>query len=859
MRNISDNVSDSNSKNKKHMLQLKQDNRGAAMAMVLIIIMFVSILAAVLMFVSYLGYQMRLMDKRGKDTFYDAETVLDEINTGLQEVASEAMIEAYNKVMTNYAVYDSTVMRSSEFYRTYINELKARLQPSPTDDGTYDIKLIRSWLSDEIVGNSTGTVAAGDRASRDKFGSYGAIVESNVTPEAYTLDYKESEYLKLKDLKVTYVDRNGYVSIISTDIKLVLPTVSFAQSSEIPRLEKFSMIADETLAMGNTAAGGLIDIKGNAYAGRMLIGRVDTADEHQKQNQTDGKYPAIASTSFINGTNVKFEPNLEAGVAASADNMSLVISRENIEVNSGILATDNVEFWGDNVHLLSSGVSLDGVTNLKDDLILEGKGSEARLNGEYNGFSMITGDNSGTPSAPGVGTDGAEGAEGTGTEDDATDPSLSSAIIINGQESKLDLSGLESMTIAGRSYVQTKTKAGDTTPEAYQNKSNVMMAESVAVKSNQLIYLVPQEAIGCVIEEDGTIGDTAFGANPLTLDQYEKMVDNPDKYLILDGNRQIAALGYKPLSNYISQETVAGQVEKMYVPEVVFKHPQNGTGKTLVYCYLRFTDEEKANQYFMDYYNINTEQVDRYTRLYAKEIKMADPSAMLYLNLAGNMLVYNEDQTTPATVISAPDDGNTSYYIRQRQAKTIFSTKTSAFSALGAKLVTDISQLSIVEQGRHAFENIINTTKMDEMLTASVSNTVTIDAGASGTLKAIFTKSDYTVNGSTPQPSLIVSQGNVDVETNFKGLIIAAGNITVKSGGAGITIEPMELKDFAQIMDAEIEFGVIGGTTSNKYFVIDSFRDGINYKSVAPSTSGGDATTQVALRDLIVYEQWSKR
>ncbi|MBD5519722.1 MAG: hypothetical protein HDR03_00550 [Lachnospiraceae bacterium] len=847
MRNISDNVSDGDSKNKKHLLQLKQDNRGAAMAMVLVIIMFVSILAAVLMFVSYLGYQMRLMDKRGKDTFYDAETVLDEINTGLQEVASEAMAEAYNKVMVNYAVYDSTVMRSSEFYRTYINELKERLQGT-ADDGRYDVKLLRSWLSDEIVGNTTGTVADGDRASRTKFGSYGAIVESNVTPEAYTLDYKESEYIKLKDLKVTYVDRSGYVSIISTDIKLGLPTVSFAQSSEIPRLEKFSMIADETLAMGNTAAGGLIDIKGNAYAGRMLIGRVDIKDEHQNQNQTDGKYPDIASTSFIPGTNVKFESALGAGV----DNMSLVISRENIEVNDGNLLTNNVEFWGDNVHLLSSGVNFDGVTNLKDDLILEGKNSEAKLNGEYNGFSMITDDNSGTPSAPGVGTDGAEGTE---TEDNSNNPSLSSAIIINGQDSKLDLSGLESMTIAGRSYVQTKTKAGDTTEDAYKNKSNVMMAESVSVKSNQLIYLVPSEALGCVIENDGTIGDTAFGANPLTLEQYEQIVNNPDKYCLLDGNRQIAALDYKPLSNYISQETVAGQTEKMYVPEVIFKQTPNGT---LVYCYLRFTDEEKANYYFIDYYNVNTEQVDKYTRLYAKEIKMADPSAMLYLNLAGNMLVYNEGQDTPATVISAPDNGNSSYYIRQRQAKTVFSSKTSAFSALSAKLVTDISKLSIVEQGRHAFENIINITKMDEMLAASASNTVTIDAGASGTLKAIFTKSDYVVNGSTPQSSLIVSQGNVDVETDFKGLIIAAGNITVKSGGAGITIEPMELKDFAQIMDAEIELGT-PGSSSNKYYVIDSFRDGINYKSSTPSTSGGDATAQVALRDLIVYEQWSKR
>lgn len=817
---------------RRNLLQLKQDNKGAAMVMVLVIIMFISILAAVLMFVSYLGYQMRLMDKRGKDTFYTAETVLDEINTGLQETASEAMAEAYNEIMSNYAVYDSTVMRSSQFYRTYIDTLKKKLQGTEID-GRYDVKLLRSWLSDEVVGDSSGTLADGDRASRLKFGNYGAIVESNVTPEAYTLDYKESEYLIIKDLKVTYVDRSGYVSIISTDIRLMLPTVSFAQSSEIPRLEKFSMIADETLAMGNISAGGTIDIKGNAYAGRMLIGKPDAKDE----NQINGIYPSVSS-SFISGTGVKFE-----SAGAGADNMSLVISRENIEVNEGMLATDNVEFWGENIHLLSSETSLDGITNLKDDLILEGKDSEAKLKGEYNGFSMITDTGSG-----GAGGSGSSG----GADDDATNPALSSAIIVNGQYSKLDLSGLDSMTIAGRSYVQTKTKAADmdSTPAAYQNKANVMMAESVAVKSNQLIYLAPSEALGCVIEDDGTIGDTAFGANPLTLQQYDEIVDNPDKYVLLDGNRRIIELGYKPLSDYINQETVQGQVEKVYMPEVIFKQTSNGT---LVYCYLRFTDEEKANQYFIDYYDVNTEQVDKYTRLYAKEIKMPDPSAMLYLNLAGNMLVYDEGQTTPASVISAPDNGNSSYYIRQRQAKTIFSTKTNSFKALSAKLVTDMSQLSIVEQGKHAFENIVNTTKMNDMLAVSLSNTVTFETGAAGNVKtAIFTSGDYTVNASTPQPAMIVSQGNVDVEADFKGLIIAAGDITVKSGGAGITIEPMELKDFAQLMDAEKE---INGT---KYYVIDAFYDGINYKSNTPSSSG-DATTQVALKDLIVYEKWSKK
>lgn len=837
MKNRKDNVSESNrnSKKMKNLLQLKRDNKGAAMVMVLVIIMLISILAAVLMFVSYLGYQMRLMDKTGKDTFYTAETVLDEINTGLQEEASAAMSKAYNDVMVNYAIYDSTVMRSSEFYRTYIKELKTRLQGTKPD-GECDLTLLRSWLSDEALGK-IGSANPDADGSRAKFDTFGAIVESIDDDELCMMDTKD-ESITIKDLQVTYVSPSGYVSIISTDIKLVLPSVSFAQASELPKLEKFSLIADETLAMGNVNGGGSVKIMGNAYAGRMTVGKIDG-----NPAKDPATAPAITDPGFLPYSNVAFE----AAPGATPGNLALVINRENTIVNdSSTFTTDNVEFWGENIQLLSSDTSLNGITNLKDDLVLEGNGSEAKLAGEYNGFSMLTKDSSGSP-APGAGGAGGAGG-GTPAEDE---PALSSAIIVNGRESKLDLSGLDSMTIAGRSYVQTKTAAGSSIPAQYQNQSNIMMAESVAVKSNQLIYLAPAEAIGCVIENDGTIGETAYGANPLTLGQYEEIVGNPDKYLLLNGNKQIAALGYKPLSNYIEQVQVQGQTEKAYMPEVIFKKPASG-GETLVYCYLKFTDEEKANYYFEDYYNVNAEQVDKYTKLYAKEIKMPDPAAMLYLNLAGNMLVYNEGQTTSASVISAPDDGNSSYYIKQLQAKTIYSTKTDAFKALSAKMVTNITQLTTVEQERHAFANIINSTKMDEMLAASLSDTLKIETGAAGNIKtAIFTKKpDITIDASTPSPSVIVTTGNVEVVNSFKGLIIAAGNVTVKSSGAEVKIEPMDIKDFAQILDAEVDIG------TNKYYVIDAFRDGINYKS---NTNAGASTESVALTDLIVYEKWSKR
>ena len=815
------NTDSGNSQNK--WLKLNKDNNGAAMVMVLVIIMFISILAAVLMFISYLGYQMRLMDKRGKDTFYSAETVLDEINAGLQEEASAAMAEAYNDVMQNFAVYDNAITRSSRFNQIYIDTFRKSLEGT-TGNGHYDIEKFQKWLSKGSVGDYIGKVDADseaedkenpNRAKREYFRNYGAIVESNITPGSYVgvLETKEGESIVIKDLKVTYVDTAGYVSIISTDIRLTIPVVSFSQASELPRLEKFSLIADETLAMGNTASGVGVTINGNAYAGRMSVGGTD---EH----------------SFINGSSASFK-----SVLTGKDNMSLVISRENVEVSKGsILTTDNVEFWGENVLLTGSGASFDGVTNLKDDLILEGKGSELRLSGEYNGFSMIEG------------TSGASAGSGD-SEDDSVDPALSSAIVVNGQESSLDLSKLTSMTIAGHSYVQTKS-AEDST-DVNKNKNNVMMAESVAVKSNQLIYLAPAEAIGCVIESDGTIGDTAYGANPLSLEQYQEIMnpDNQGKYCLLDGDRPLTALGYKPLNNYISREKVkiGDGYESLYWPEVIFKQAANG--KTLVYCYLKFTSEEKANQYFKDYYDLNSSQIDRYTRLYAKEIKMPDTDDILYLNLAGSMLAYNGDATS---VITAPDNGNSSYSIKQKQARTIYTTKTSAFKALSAKLVSDITAVTVAEQSKTAFDNIINTEKLDDMF-AALGSKIEIKTGSGINAKtAIFAKNDYVIDASTHDNSLIICKGDVRVTKSFKGLIIADGDIVVESTGAGIELTPFDLADYALLLEASEEFS---GTT---YYVIDAFRDGVNYKTDASSQTGANSET-VTLKNLIIYEKWNKR
>lgn len=815
--------------------KLYQDNRGGALAMVIVIIAFIGILAGVLMFVAFAGYQMRVIDRQGKDNFYTAETVLDEINVGLQTEISESLSKAYGEVMTNFALYRSANARNKAFHTIYLNELQERLQKDPSNETYYSIDNLRSYLSKDVAGDGDpGKI--GDRAG---FGTYGAIVESNIDSGVSTEEYKldrDTSSLILKDLKVTYVNERGFVSIISTDIRITMPSLNFSQASALPNLADCSMIADDTLLMGNAAAGGKITIKGDAYAGQMLLGTPKGEVHSVLDKDQVLTLPSLLSTS------VSFEKPDDADDVS----VSTVISRNNIEIAEGSsLKMAEVELWGQNLMLTSASVDLNGSVNLKDDMTLSGKSSKAVLGGEYNGFGYLTSSVGGSGDAGTGGTGDGSGDGGDGAGDPSADSS--SAIIINGRDSVLDLSGLERLTINGRAYVSTaykKTTDTSATEEEKKNKSDIMMGESVAVKSNQLIYLVPGEALGCRKDATGAIGDSEFGCNPLTLEQYEEIISNPDQYLLLDGSRQIPVLGYRSLNNYIKEETVAGG-GSAYVPEIVFKQTNAGP---LVYCYLRFTDEDAANRYFRDYYDINTESVDQYTKLYAKEIKMKDADQMLYLNIAGNMLTYAGDETW--SVVGATDSsGNI------QQAKRISAMKEDVFKSLSAKLVRTSNQLTDEEKERTAFQNIIDETELEIILHEKGATEVKIDTLGGSPDSAILTKRDeYVVDGHTPSSvKVIVSLGDVIVKKDFKGLILAKGNIFVEAD-TPITIEPIETDVFSNILRTKIDELSVG----REYYLLNIFQDGVNY-IYNGSTLNDMGTERVSMVDLISYERWSKK
>lgn len=817
--------------------KIDRDNRGSAMVMIIVIIAFIAILVSVLMFVSFSGYQMRAVDRRGKDNFYTAETVLDEINVGLQGEISLALSKAYSEVMNNFSLYHSAGARNKALHTIYYDELQKQLQEDSSKPNNYRITKLRGYLSADSRGNGDGT--------RDSFlsggATYGAIVESNleIPTEQYKMDINSSRLI-LKDLKVSYVDRSGYISIISTDIRITLPSLNFSQASALPDLENCSMIVDDTLVMGNSTAGGSIVIKGDVYAGQMYVGGSSEPvySVFDKDKEPADKTPL--SLPLLLPTGVSFEKADNAEPLSKA----VVISRENIEVaENSTLKTTDAELWARNVDVDSAAAELNGTINLKDDFTLSGKNSRAVLEGEYNGFGYLAG-GAGTGGAGGTG-DGTGGGTGDPADTADTRPDSSSAIIINGRDSTLDLSGLERMTISGRAYVATAHKAADAsaTEDEKKNKTNIPMGESVAVKSNQLIYLAPSEAVGCRVGADGTVGASEFGCNPLTLAQYEEIINNRDQYCLLDGSRRISVLGYRSLNQYISEETLADGTTA-YVPEVVFRQTNAGP---LVYCYLRFTDEEAANRYFVDYYAVNAEEVDKYTQLYASEIRMADD--MLYLNIAGNMLTYEGTEGWSVTQ-AANSTGN------QQQAKRASALKDDVFKSLSAKIVRTSNQLTDEEMDRTAFQNIMDEAEIETVLHQKGAQEVKIDTLGAAPDSMILTKRDeYVVDSHTPASvKMIVSLGNVTVKKDFEGLIIAKGNLIVEAG-ASVTLEPLDTDTFSNILRTKIDEL---STPTRDYYLLSIFSDGTSYvNSGNAATDLG--TEQVSFVDLITYEKWSKK
>lgn len=788
----------------------KRRNRGSSIVIVIIAMAMIGILATTLLWMSYINYKIKVNDIRNKNSFYSAEMVMEQIVAGLQKEASDSVAVAYQEVLSNWDELQSESNRYSSFASTYLDTLVKHLRDTDKGDGYYKRDILKGYVDTTVWDHVNQT--AWDNGTDD-------TDETKKKPPVMELVNGNS--LILRNVFVSYMDEDR-LSIVSTDLCLDVPEIVFTQSGSIDELYNYILIGNQGISLKESS--GQVTADGSIYAG---------TDDKGKGGITINK----ASTLAIN-------------------NGRYVISKGEIDVigpGAGLIVRDVKEtgssVYAKNLDLQSGTISFDSKTYIANDLTLSGNGSKATLTKEYYGYGIST---------------------ESGIGDSKTDQENSSAIIINGQNSTVNMSGVNTLMLAGRAYIGTNTtkKELDQNAEAVangdaakKNEKAVLMGESITVKGGQIAYLVPTECLGVYN------GETLIGQNPVTQDVAAKIQtyknDYGEKFKEVDFTTAVSRLGGLSLSSF-------GVTDMDHIRKVSTQYVGGGTeSKSLTYYYL-VMDAENAARYYQTYYlnGSNKETIDQYFKKYATGgIVLGDyTSEQNSYTILGNALVSDVlSQSGVSLLASTATASNTmttaEVYQKSGEIANVYKGLTTNLSEDGASA--------------SSFQNVFDSVIKKEIVTKNADGSETretiqeylIHNGTGSTmefttddgLKGIITAGSYTLSSSTSGASnirLIVSLGDITIDRNFTGLAIAKGTITingaVSNGAASLKRNKMDLY---KVLNATT--GAEGDTMTPMGFFVNGETSLSEGAQESPTDEAGNL--DIDYTEIVRYMNWDKR
>ena len=101
----------------------KQNNAGSTMVTVLVVIIFMSILATVMLYLSGTNFQTKVTDFRTKESFYQAETPVEELRAQLVKDVEIAFAKAYTAAVSEYSGMGDMATRESNFRQHFCDEM----------------------------------------------------------------------------------------------------------------------------------------------------------------------------------------------------------------------------------------------------------------------------------------------------------------------------------------------------------------------------------------------------------------------------------------------------------------------------------------------------------------------------------------------------------------------------------------------------------------------------------------------------------------------------------------------------------------------------------------------------------------
>lgn len=189
----------------------KLNNKGSAIVTVIVVIAFISVLATMLLYISGMNYYMKMTDLRTKQSFYEAETALEEIKAALAVEVAAASDEAYEEILIKYAATDGFTRYS--LYETRFFEIlrenweQKRADLNPGGDPVAYVEVLRQYVETPYRAGLT-------------------VDEANPTAGSIDLSYVADGYAILKGVQLTY-SKDGYTTMITTDYVITVPELNW--------------------------------------------------------------------------------------------------------------------------------------------------------------------------------------------------------------------------------------------------------------------------------------------------------------------------------------------------------------------------------------------------------------------------------------------------------------------------------------------------------------------------------------------------------------------------------------------------------------------------------------------------------
>lgn len=734
-----------------------KDDRGASLLAVLILMVVVSAIAVVITKITIVNIQMKEVERGTKKNFYSADAIMDDLRTGAREQAETALENAYADVLQHYVDYMGSGKNVQDVFKQ--NYMNG----------------LESYFADPMktpvdTTNEQGNVVyrvAGYDADKVKGcildGTQQGCFAAPADPK-YEIDYGAGTFT-LKDVRVVYKDAQDYETTITTDLVFSTPDMNFSGQSQVKEFMKYALIADDQVNINamNVYVGGSI------YAGAGGI-------------QATG-----SGSGRLEGKMILTRGDIVADMGTS------------LSVGDG-----NSSIWAENIMTTGKSaatLNVNGNMYVADDLALNATESNVTLKGNYYGYNF---------------------QKNYGAGDTvATDADFSSAIMINGKSSSLNIQNLKYLLLAGRTFISRGNNSSNT---------DIQMGESIAARTNQLAYYVPE--------------------------RYVK-VESGESTLLKWNDAQNVRIGEKEYPIGESDYAASIHVDPVkldgwlnHANPIVPYYYTNG-----VNYYLNFKSQQDANEFYAAYYAGNTGKAGGFAGTYLdKNALIIDEHNKVIMTLSGDIMYRTkpEEMFQEKAVTIEPDNWKDSAGLLWDYCSKLavsYKSLELGLKDFGQSVTPDQVRFSVTDENGHEkidksidplFDKLIDRSALQEEI-AKHKNPG--DAG-------------FTVYHPADDVYLIDNTGVYDLPTSItKGIVVATGSVKVSGNFEGLIISGGKVT-----FDANVQ------VKGNKLLVSNLFKEDQSRKAPLFSkffrdcsgTAASNISGQLDLDSYINYDEWKK-